>query len=414
MSWLDKIKSPFVVHTGNGHSYKPKAVVSSFSLVTEYQTAEFNFIGVAGSLVKKEQPIGVKYNFEIYFDGENHEETAEKFRVDCNDKRPWTIEHPLYGLINVQPTQLNWDNSNGNVTKITGTVIETILESPALVDIHANDQVPVLFELATEDLTLALKETPTPADINTLTEDNALAYSKGVPIINTDEQFQQYTNAFNTAQTYINTATATPLLMMRAVIAVLTLPAQVTAAVQDRMGVLIDTFNSLRENIEGLLGISSKQLYQNKNGALIAGMCIAATTPQTGDYKNSSTVLETMSQLIAARTAYIEDLDTLQNENASTPDSFVADAEALISLNELVNVTVSALFNLSLSARSERSIILEKDTNWIELAHRLYGLDPADKNINDLIDENQTPGIQANFLNEYIQIKKDRRIVYYV
>lgn len=413
MSWVDKVRNGIVINTGDGKRWTPKW--KNCSIVTEYQTAEFNFINVAGSLVKQEQPIGNKYAIDLYFDGPDHLDTAADFRISCNDKRPWTIEHPLYDLIFVKCPTLTFDNfTSESFTKVTGTMIETILEGPPNVSINPLDQIPIQFETANEDLAVSLQETVTPPDINTLTEDNALAKAKSVPIITNITDFENYTNAFNTAQTYINTATATPLLMMRSFMHVLTLPAEFDAAVRARIGVLVDTFNALRANLFGLTSVVSKRLFQNKQGALITAMCKAAATPLNTDFKNSQTILDIIDIIIAGRTRFIADLDTLQSTNASSPLSFVADAKGLTSLNELVNTTISALYNLSLSARSERNIYVEYDTNWIILAHRLYGLDAADANLSDLIEENQYPDPNHNFLQEYLQVPKGRKVVYYV
>lgn len=412
MSWVDKISNGFIINTGDGKRYTPAWL--NASVVTEYQTAEFNFIGVAGSLVKQEQPIGNKYSLEIYFQGADHLDVSEQFRISCDDKRPWTVEHPLYGLINVKCPSLTHDNSGYNVTKITGTMIETILEGPPNVSVNPLDQIPIMFETTAQDLEAALTETPAAADIITLTEDNAAVYKKGVRIVTLANDFETFTNAYNTAITYIDTATATPLLMMRSVINVITLPAKFDAAVRTRLGVLLDTFDSLRANLAGLISVASKQLFQNKQGAVVCGMCSAASQPLNTDFLNSSTILDTIDDIINARQRFLSDLDGLTASNGGSPLSFVPNAQALISLNELVNTTISALFNLSLSARSERSIYIEKDTNWILLAHRLYGLDANDVNINDLISENQTPGSEFNFLNEYLQVEKGRKIVYYI
>jgi hypothetical protein len=80
----------------------------------------------------------------------------------------------------------------------------------------------------------------------------------------------------------------------------------------------------------------------------------------------------------------------------------------LIALNSLINFTVSNLFSIALKAKQERSIVLDKDSNWVLLTHRLYGIDKADKNIEELMKSNDVG------LNEILQVKKGRRVVYYL
>jgi len=295
-------------------------------------------------------------------------------------------------------------------------MIETILQGPPNVLIRPLDQIPIQFEITTEELALSLTEPVTPGDINALQQDNTNAFAKGKVVVVLADQFENYYNAYNTANTYIATATATPLLMMRSLINVLTLPSKFAIDVKTRIGVLADTFDLLRANLFGLIGVSSKQLFQNEAGATIAALCVAASTPLPNNYRNASPILEVIDELVRIRGQYIEDLDYLQTANDGSPDSFVANPKPIIELNNLVNLTISALFELSLSARSERSITVSKDTNWVLLAHQLYGLNASDSNLNDLIDQNSDPVKfpEENFLNELLQVQKDRKVVYYV
>lgn len=407
MSWQDRVKYKMTITTGDGQVYTPQYMNAGLQL--EYNLTEFTFVGVPGSRVDQKQPVGNKYSAEFYFQGADHIETSAKFRRSCNDIRPWTISHPLYDIILVKAAVLNFDNSVDSYTKVTGTLIETIADQAPNVSILPLDQVPILFQQATTDLALSLNKIPSAVDINSLISDNTSAFKKGVPIIDPlSDQFADYNNAYQTAVNYINTATATPLLMMQSVIAVLVMPAQFEVAVKQRIGVLIDTFNALRQTLFGIIAVSSKQLFQNKAGALMSAICSAAATPLPDDYRRSTDVLEVIGNIVSARNAYYQDLDSLQTPNGGSTLSFVPDAQAIQDLNTLVNTTLSALYNLSLSAKSERSIICEKDTNAILLTHRLYGLDTNDNNLNDLIDANNLS------LDEYLLIEKDRKIVYYI
>ena len=54
----------------------------------------------------------------------------------------------------------------------------------------------------------------------------------------------------------------------------------------------------------------------------------------------------------------------------------------------MINFTLSNLFIIALNAKQERSIVLEEDSNLINLAHRFYSLDLDDENIDELILNN--------------------------
>ena len=115
-----------------------------------------------------------------------------------------------------------------------------------------------------------------------------------------------------------------------------------------------------------------------------------------------------MDVLLAANTTYIQTLEGIQSENGGSVDSFIPDANALQQLNALLNYTVANLFVIAMDAKQERSIILEEDSNWIVLAHRFYGLKQDDSTIEELIKNNNAG------LNEMLQVRKNRKIVYYV
>lgn len=421
MSYLDSLDNSFIIVTGdnavysseqgkrpNNPKYGLKILQQSYSQHITYQLGEFNFINVSGKLIKQTTPLGRVFPMEIYFDGPDHLEITEQFRLSANNVNHWTITHPIYGQIIVKTSSLNFNNSSISYTKVSGTMIETIAELGFANRIIAMDQIPLLKDIYVEDAVLSLSETPTPTDIIALTNDNKAAFQNAVPIITLPEDFEKLNNAYNTALTYINVATSEPLLMMRATMQVLLLPSQFDTAVRQRLNVLINTFNQLRQTLFGIIGVSSKQLFQNKAGCLIASICNAAATPLETDYKNSFTVLEVISNIVAARNAYYEDMDSLQTPNGGSLLSFVPNSQAINSLNTLVNTTISALYEIALNAKSQRSIICEKDTNAILLTHRVYGLDTNDNNINDLIEANNLS------LNELLIIEKDRNIVYFV
>ena len=252
MSWLDKTKNGIIITTADGGKYRPQYMNASF--VTEYNFTEFNFVDVGGSLVKRKKPIGKKYALELHFQGPNHLDIVKSFvsSID-NNEGPIQIDHPLYDLITVQITSLGYDDSALNRTKVTGTVIETIEEAFFTLNLKELDQIPILFENTLEVSEASLTLEVLPGDINTMNQNNAIAYSKGVPIIQQAVDFEEYFNAFNTASTYINTATATPLLAMRSLINVITLPQKFEVQVQQRIKVLLDTFTEFRNNLFNII-----------------------------------------------------------------------------------------------------------------------------------------------------------------
>lgn len=406
MSWIEDIQNEMIITTGDGKQYKPAWLNASKG--KDYNISEFEFIGVAGTLVKRSKPKGRRYPMEIYFQGEDHLIEAAAFEKSADDERPWTIEHPLYNKIIVQPTSINIDNTGLNTSKITTTVVETLTDDFPKNSIDALDDIKIKKLTLDESFELSLKEIPTAVDVNKMKDVNKKAFNLSVPIIKLPAEFEEYFNLFNAANSAINTATASPLLAARAAIAVLSQPAKFTATVQTRVNLLKDTFDELRANVTGLLSVSSKQIHQLQSGSVISSMALAAVTPLPGNYTNSTSALNIIDILFSKYNQYLEDLDSLQSVNAAAPDSFIPDSESITQINDLVNTTIANLFDIVLSSKKERSIILEKDSNIILVTHRFYGLDPSDANINEFIANNDLG------LYDLIQLKKGKKLVYYI
>lgn len=406
MSWIDKIKNDLIITTGEGSVFKPSWI--NATKLVEYNVSEFEFPELKGTKVDKRTPLGRKFSLEIYFQGENHLDIAKDFEIACEDKRPWTVEHPLYDTLIVQPMSLLFDNSVMNITKITGTIIETIIDDNPKLSASPIDTIKVLKLSSDEILEAKLNALILPTDINDMTLTAKKNYNFTVPIITLPNEAQTYTNLFNTAIGAINTATATPLLAMRAIISMITAPALFSISVKNRVNLLANQFISFRQNINGITRTSTKQIYQATAGTYISTMCYAASTPLDNDYSNTRKTNDILDFIIKNYNQYLEDLDLLQSQNGGNTSSFIPDAEALNNLASLVYTTIANLLSILISGKQERKIILEHDSNLIVLTHRLYGLDPDDINMLELIENNNWG------LNEIFQIRKGTEVIYYL
>lgn len=413
MSWLDKIKTDLIIQTGDGKKYKPQWLNASKE--KEYNVSVFEFPNVAGSLVDRRKPKGVKYNLELYFQGDEHLTEAGDFETSADDSRPWTLTHPFYGLLLVQPLSLASDNTQYNVTKITVPVVETLGTIFPKGVTNPKNQIAQTAEVARTTLAASYGNNakPTARDIN-LQQNYIQAAFNIANNFTTPDLAADLFDAYNLALTLVTAAATAPLKAIASFQKLLALPAQFATTAKQRFTVLGGTFNSLRGGVATASSTGSsvpkaqKIAYQANNGTVLTAMAETASTPQAEDYTTRNDVLQTMELLIGYYNQYIADLDFLQTATGGTPDSFIPDAEALTQLELLINYTISNLFTLALDAKQERSFILLEDTNCINLTHKLYGLDEADVNITKLINQN-------NFgLKHMLQIEKNTRIYYYV
>jgi hypothetical protein len=406
MSWIEKVKSDFIITTGDGKEYRPLWIRATKTL--EYNIAEFEFPNLPGTLVKKSTPKGRKYSLEIYFQGEDNLDVSEAFQTSADDSRPWTIIHPLYGNLTVQPLGLDVDNSGYNVSKISGTVLETITDENPVTKIDPLDNLLLNKENSDALFVASFTETPSVTDSNAMISNNQKLYKEGSKLPMVPEEVESYFNAFNTANSAVLKVTSVPLLAIRTTIAFISAPALFTSSVRSRVGLLSAQFAILRIGLSTSMTRASKKIYEVTAGSLITSQAVASARPIAGDYGNRNGVVETMEIIVGNYNSYIADLDLLQSANGGEPDSYIPDASSLIELNNLVNFTVSSLFDIASKSRQERTIYMEDDTNIILLTHRLYSLDPDDANIAEMMGNNNIG------LNEILLLRKGRKIIYYI
>lgn len=411
MSWLDQVKTAFVITTGDKKKYTVNWL--NATKLAEWNIAQFTFPNLAGSLVNKSTPLGTQYALEIYFQGDDHLDVSKAFHKSADDSRPWKIAHPFYGNILVQAPSLLFDNSDMNVTKITGTVIETITQTAPLTVVDPADNIVLDKQNLDPVSVAAIEAQPAGADLPTLTKNNAALYNSGIPIISIPADAQNYYNLFRVANSAATNLLTSPLIAMQATQALINAPANFTTSVKAKVNLLSVQFNALRSNFTGLnpktpASPFQKQVYQMNATSNLSAQCVAAATPASTDYSNMAQALYIINIIINNYNQFIVDLDGIQTNNGGAPSSFIPDANSIIALNQLVNYTVSVLFQIALQAKQERSIILTVDSNVILLTHQLYGLDEFDANIDALIVNNGWG------LNQLLEVKKGTKVLYYI
>lgn len=407
MSWLSNIQDKLIITLGNGEKFYPNWL--NAVKTKEWNVAQFDFIDVPGTLVKRGTPKGRKFNIEIYFQGEDHLVTAQSFEDNSNDPRPWKIEHPFYGFILCQPLSLTFDNSVYNLTKITGTIAETIDDrNPQAVDdpVERVNRLHFEFgEILAEHFKIEMPKIKT-SEVNKMTNNLERVNSKTKARIKLTLDFQNYFNAFSKANALVEDIVSEPLAAIRQVQAVLNAPAMFTDNVQARVNMFVDQFDLLVDSIRNIISVGDKIVFENNISSVMSGLALASVTEP--DYENRNDVVEIVDIITGKYDEMLELLDGLQSDNGGNPESFIPDAGSMLALSSLINTTVSQLFNIALNSKQERVVYLDSDTNLVVLTHKYYGLDAADVNMDRIIRDNNIG------LNELLQLKKDRRIVYYL
>ena len=408
MSWTEKLKTGLKITTGDGKKFTPLYKLNPKT--TDFNVAEFEFPNIEGTLVKRSLVKGTKMNLEFYFQGEDHLSQSLEFEESAKDKRPFIILHPFFGEMTVQPTSLSYDPTGLNLTKVTGNFIETI-----------SDEYPRLTKDPKNKIALSSKNTQDslvesfgsnvivePSDITSLNENNASIYALGSEAVQSGKQANEYFQLFQTANSAVSVMAANTSNAAQLITNLYTYPSLFVSGIKERLTLLFKQLVKLGSALNTLSTPNEKKIYELSGGAVLTSIVSATINPLGTDYNTSKDVIESIDSIVLSWNTYINNIEAIQTDTNDLVDSYVPDFNSLRPLMELINFATANLINIALDASSERSIILESDSNAILLTHRFYGLNEGDSNLNKFINQNNLS------VNELIEIKKGKKIVYYI
>lgn len=410
MSWIDKIQTDLTITTGDGKTYAPNWLNASKGV--EYNVAIFEFYALPGSLVKRGTPRGRKYAIDIMFQGEDHLDVAEAFEISSANPAPWKVAHPFYGNILVQPISLTFGNEEYNISRITGMIVETISENAA----SASNVSPIEKIHEDKDLVDASLNTTFANDVPNINAVDATklsgnvsnTYNSVATQIKESLNSDAYFNAYNTAIAAINNPVYDTLTTMQAVRDFITMPYSFADSVIARINMFVLQFDMLSGTVNTLFTRTSKKIYENNAGMSISSMFLAAVTNIGNAFVNATDVYSVIETLLSRYNKFIDDLDAIQSDNGGNPDSYIPDADSITGLSSLAGLTISALLEIAVNGKQQRTLTLEADTNLITVANRVYTYTGDDSIFDQLISTNNIG------INELLMLEKGRKIVYYI
>lgn len=411
MSWRENIDTKLVIVTGDGKRYTPDYEITSKT--TEFNNSQYNFPELDGTLVDRRRVKSPVHSLLVHFQGEDHLEVSTAFETSAKDKRIWTIYHPMYGNLNGHPISIEYDPTGLSKTTVTIEFMESIVINPPVVSIDPEMQIKNNSKIAQDQ---AIESFDT--NILELSSSDRVSMNDTVSSVNTSsqavektqEEASDYLQLFKKAENAISGGISTGSALAQTVINVLTYPALFTAPIKTRIILLKNQFLSISNSLENITTKNEKYIYEFNCTGLISTMAqTSVTINELGGYESAVDVIAVTDIILEVYNQYIENLDSLQSEVGDTPESYIPDADVLNTLNGLINFTISQLYLIALSSKQERIVYLEKDSNPISLAHRFYGLKTGDDSeLNNFINQNNIG------LDELLQIKKGRKLVYYV
>lgn len=408
MSWLDQVNTGIIITTGDGKVWEP--IYDIAPLTVPYNIAEFEFVQISGTLVKRSKRKGYRHTLTFYFRGDNNLDVTNQFKKSANDERPWTISHPMHGEMLMQPSSIQYDPTGLATMKITVELIETITDEVPRVSVDPTEQIQIdvaALGETTDEAFAAIPEIGV-SDSTLLTNNIDGIYDLGAEVVEDQTLAEEYFNAFNEANANILNITSDALSAIQSVRSVIEAPALFATGVKQRLSLLGSQLTSLVSEISNLTTFNQKTIFENNATSILGAMVTTVINPIQTDYENTTDVLDVIDTLSSNYDTLISSLDTLQTETGGETTSYVPDQSTLLGLSGLVDLAISELFNIALGAKQERVVYLEANDNVVSLAHRFLGLNPDDSNIEKFMNDNNIG------LSELLQLKKGRQIKYYV
>jgi hypothetical protein len=408
MSWLDNINESLEIITGDGQTYTPEYVLTTKSL--EYNVSQFDFPEIIGTLVERGTPKSPSYPLEILFQGENHLIDAAAFEKSAQDRRPWTFSHPIFGRKKVQPLSLLFDSRTFNVTRISGEVIETISrEYPAI----TSDPTELLIDgVATvnADAIQSFSDgyNPTVNDLDSLDGNVDDAFNTAKNSAPTDEESNKIVNAYNLAKGAVFSVGFSAQKTGNALIQLIGAPSFWATTVQIRLAIYFQQFDNLITGVQFIKGFAQKKAFETLGSAYLSGMVYTLSTPILGDFNSVAKINDALFGLFTKYNTFIATLDGLSSTTGGSLGGFTPSYNLSEGLSTLINNAASNLLSITVNGAQMRSIYLESDSNSIILAHRFYGPSEDESNLNKFINQNNIG------ISELLQIKKGRKLIYYV
>lgn len=408
MSWKDRIEDVrFTIKTGDGKKFTP--LWKNGAKSKAYNFSKYDFIDVEKSLIDRKKPQSSKYPLTFWFQGDDNIEQSEAFEKSADDPRLWEIKHPFYGNIIGQPINITRDDTNFNITQITVEFWESITGNYPTPKASFEDVIVARTASLVSVSASAYAENvePTTKDIQIL-GDNVVQVSSSFDKLFDDDTFSDYKTLVNKALSDVNNVISKPINAINSAHSLLLLPSLYEKSVKSRISALKESFNKVLDTLTENDTKNTKTYFESEAAVNIGAICQCTTNPLDTDYITKSDIESINTDIIDTYNLYLDTLDNSQVELSDVDNSFHANALVQSQLYDLVTETTGNLFSLAFSAKQERTVEVDRNTNIILLTHKYLGLDVKDENIEQFRQLNDIKN------DELLLIKKGRTIKFFV
>lgn len=131
MTWRERLKPTIDFTSPTGQSFS--AYWRGNDRTLDKKLGIFDYPKVDGSVVQDLGTAGNRYPLDFYFEGPDHDLTADQFYLACKERGSWLIDHPVRGLLRLNLISITEECQpidSANVTRMKSEWIEGIERLP--------------------------------------------------------------------------------------------------------------------------------------------------------------------------------------------------------------------------------------------------------------------------------------------
>ena len=434
MNQVDRIiENVFSITTGDGRIFNTFNWFHR-SINIPINGKVYNYPSRQGSKVDRRLLKSPIYNIEFWIGGEDANSQLAEFLKSASDLNPWTIDHPVFGLLIGHPVE----SINGNPNRsINGFLISfRFIESNIDEAVSGRDNTlkrieSISLESNFVNQEIYLKTT----DVQITDRTNGLEVIKKLnvffeEIASLNNVVDQLENLIDEAIAAVDKIVENPAIALQSLQQVIDFPGQLKAKINAKLNVYQQTINGFADIFNINSADSAKSLGAMNYASAIQNMAVSAVAdasqdtddiididdttgaPQKSSLRTQTEIAEAIDLIISEYNNFIIYFDEIGATSTSTGVDAVAgigyklNETTVENLKNLVLTCTINLTNLLRNSQSESVYITFEKINPVNLFVQLY----------NFYDENKfNEFILANNLkaNEMIEIPVNRKILYY-
>ena len=409
MPWTSRIKeAAYSSPSGVRIIFDYENIRKSF----DKKTTAFNFPDANGTYIQDMGHTGRRYPFRVFFWGDDYDEEASAFEAALQERGTGTLEHPLYGTVNVVPfgtvTQRDDLKTAANQAIVEVTFWETIgliypasQSDPASDVLSAVDEYNVAASAEFEGVTNLDNAVDQSSFKNSYTLLLNNVKSGLDTVADTQKDVQKEFNAiYDSINQGIDVLVSQPLTIAFQTVLLIQSPARALTNITARL----DAYKDLAEALltgNGANVSNSNEFHTNDLYAstYVTGSIVSVVNTQfitkAEAIEAAELILEQFADVVEWRDNNFESLEEIDTGSAYQQ------------LQEAVAVTAGFLVQISFTLKQERRLILDRNRTIIDLVAELYQC-CVDERIDFFITSNDLTG------SEILELPRGREIVYYL